>query len=283
MVKKKDYSYMKAISKSLYNKVEFRSSEENGKRIIEAIIPFNSKSVDLGGFREVITPTAFKRSLSENSNIFAYYNHNDNMILGSTKSGSLELRSEDDGLYCKLHLGNTTYANDTWDIISRGDCNTLSFAFIPYEIENRGNLRFLKSVSLKEISFCVSQPAYQETNSIAYTRNKKEKNMKNSLITRSINLEKLEEIFNSDSLITDIETIKEIISFIDPEALQKVVSVDDQGDNSQKGDNANLEEKENKENEDVIPEAEKQEIIELIEQELQKKTEETEEDEQEKE
>jgi HK97 family phage prohead protease len=258
---------MKTISKSLFNKIEFRSSENEGKRIIEAIIPYNSKSVDLGGFREVITPTAFKRSLSEDKNIFAYYNHDDNKILGSTKAGTLELRSEADGLYCKLHLGNTSFASDTWDVINRKDCNTLSFAFLPYETENRGNLRYLKSVNLKEVSFCVSQPAYEQTNSIAYTRNKKEKNMKNSLITRSINLEKLEEIFSSDSLISDVETVKEILSFIDPEVLKEVVKVDDQGD-SQQGDATTVEEKENKNDE---TEQEKQEILQLIDEELQKK------------
>jgi HK97 family phage prohead protease len=261
---------MKQISKSLFNKIEFRSSENEGKRIVEAVIPFNSKSQDLGGFKEVITDTAFKRSLNDSKNIFAYYNHDDNKILGSTAAGTLELRSESDGLYCKLFLGNTSFANDCWDIISRGDCRNLSFGFVPYETENRGNLRYLKSVDLREISFCVSQPAYPETNSVAYTRNRKEnKNMKNSsLITRSINLEKLEEIFSSDSLITDKEVIQEILNFIDPEVLKQVVSVDDSPEG--KGDNT-TEEKENKEPENVIPEEDKKEILKLIEEELQKK------------
>jgi HK97 family phage prohead protease len=270
----RDYINMKEAIKSLYSKIEFRSSEDNGKRIIEAVIPFNSKSVDLGGFREIITDTAFKRSLNEGKNIFAYYNHDDNKILGSTHSKTLELRSENDGLYCKLALGNSSHAQDCWDIISRGDCNTLSFAFIPYEVENRGNLRYLKSVNLKEVSFCVSQPAYEQTNSIAYTRKYKEnKNMKNSsLITRSINLEKLEELFSSDSLITDIETVKEILAFIDPEIIKKVLQVNDPAEGTI---DSKTEEKENKEDKEkeVISENEKQEITKLINEELQKKIE----------
>jgi HK97 family phage prohead protease len=271
---------MKAVKKSLFNKVEFRSStEENGKRIIEAIIPYNSKSQDLGGFREVITETAFKRSISQNKNIFAYYNHDDNKILGSTKSKTLELRSEDEGLHCKLFLGETSFANDCWDIISRNDCNTLSFAFIPFEVENRSNLRYLKSVDLIEVSFCVSQPAYIETNSIAYSTRKnikENKNMKNnSLITRSINLENLEQIFSSDKLITDKSVIEDILSFIDPEVLKEMVlPVEDLADGKK---DSETEEKENKEDKENIPEKEKTEILEMIEQEIKKENEENEE------
>jgi HK97 family phage prohead protease len=265
------------IRKSLFSKnIEFRTSEESGgKRIIEAVIPYNSKSQDLGGFREVITPTAFKRSLEEGKNIFALYNHDDSKVLGSTKSGTLELRNEDDGLYCKLRLGNTSFANDTWDVVSRGDCNTLSFAFRPVKVTNRSNLRYLESVELFEVSFCVATPAYENTTSIAYTRNKKEnKTMKNnSIISRSVNIEKLEELFSDGNLISDLETVKEILSFIDPETLKNLTSQADERAEGQGGKEDEKEkEGENKEGggED---EAEKEKLLEEIEAEIQKEPE----------
>jgi HK97 family phage prohead protease len=259
---------MKAINKSLFNKIEYRTSEKEGKRIIEALIPFNSKSADLGGFKEVITETAFRKTLNDGANVYALYNHDDGKVLGSTAAETLELRNERDGLYCKLYLGNTSYANDAWDIISRKDCTTLSFGFIAHEVENKGNLRYLRSVQLKEVSFCVTQPAYEATNSVAYTRNKKDYIGMKSLITRSVNTELLEEIISSGKLIEDEEAAKELLSLIAPDLLKKLTAVepDPAGD----ADRNNTEEKENQAEED-----EKKELLEQLEAELKSELKET--------
>jgi HK97 family phage prohead protease len=228
----------------------------------------------MGGYREVIMETAFERSLKENRNIYAYYNHDDNKILGSTKSETLVLESRGEGLFCKLFLGNTSFANDCWDIISRGDCNTLSFAFIPHEVENRGNLRYLKSVNLKEISFCVSKPAYEETNSVAYTRKRTiyigGKNMKEKLVTRSLNFELLQQLMDSGGKIDDEETAKELISLIDPKILKQLTAADDPDGGGTVRESGNEEAEKEKEKE---AEAEKQEVLDEIEKELQKKDE----------
>jgi HK97 family phage prohead protease len=251
----------KKLTKSLFPKIEYRTSESEGKRIVEACIPFNSKSCDLGGFREIITNTAFKRSLETGQNIYAYYNHDNSKILGCTKNGSLELRNENDGLYCKLNLGNTSFANDTWDIIDSKICQNLSFGFIPYEVENRGNLRYLRSVNLKEISFCVSQPAYEETHSIAYTRNKKDyNNMGKKLFTRNLNVETLQEILDEGELIKDEALAKELILLIDPDVLKKLTAVDEKNPASEAGSQDT--EKDNTENKENETEKEKTEISE---------------------
>jgi HK97 family phage prohead protease len=269
---KKDYIGMKAINKSLFTKIEYRTSENEGKRIIEALIPFNSKSADLGGFKEVITETAFRKTLNDGANVYALYNHDDGKVLGATAAETLELRNERDGLYCKLYLGNTSYANDAWDIISRKDCTTLSFGFIPHEVENKGNLRYLRSVQLKEISFCVTQPAYEATNSVAYTRNKKDYIGMKNLITRSINTELLEEIISSGKLIEDEEAARELLSLIAPDLLKKLTAVepDPAGD----ADRNNTEEKDKQAEED-----EKKELLEQLEAELKSELQETEEEE----
>jgi HK97 family phage prohead protease len=261
-------------NKSLF-KIEYRTSENEGKRIIEAVIPYNSKSVDMGGFKEIITETAFRKTLNDNQNVYAYYNHDDSKVLGSTQSGTLELRSEKDGLYCKILLGSTSFANDLWDVILRGDCKTLSFGFVPFDVENRGNLRYLKSVQLVEISLCVSRPAYEETTSIAYTRNKKKDYTimkKKNLITRSIDLEAFEEIINSNELITDTEIAQEIINLIDPEILKQLVKSDSAASEdpaSEAGpENDTEKEKEEREEKDKISEAEKKDLIKLIDEEI---------------
>jgi hypothetical protein len=88
-------------------------------------------------------------------------------------------------------------------------------------------------VDLKEVSFCVSQPAYAETASVAYTRSKNKKdyiNMKNTetkktrLIIRSIDYGALEELLASGELITDQETAKELLALIDPDVLKDLTA-----------------------------------------------------------
>jgi HK97 family phage prohead protease len=251
--------------KTLFDKIEYRASQtEEGKRIIEAVIPYNSYSVDLGGYKEIITETAFNKTLGDKRNVYALFNHDDGKVLGSTRSNTFQLKSENEGLFCRLELGNTTWANDCWEVINRKDCNTLSFGFIPRKVENRGNTRYLKSVQLMEISFCVSQPAYEDTISVAYKRNK---NMK-KILTRSINTELLDELINSGKLVEDEELAKELLGLIDPEILKKITAVKDE---------APAEEAEQKEDtEKAITDEEKEEIIKLIEAELQHDTEEKE-------
>jgi HK97 family phage prohead protease len=257
------------LSKSLFNKIEYRTSQtEEGKRIIEAIIPYNSYSVDLGGYKEVITETAFNKTLGDKRNVYALFNHDDGKVLGSTRSNTLQLKSEDEGLFCRLELGNTTWANDCWEVINRNDCNTLSFGFIPRQVENRGNTRYLKSVQLMEVSFCVSQPAYEDTISVAYKRNK---NMKSKIINRSIDFESLNELVANGELVKDEEAAREIISLIDPEVLKKITAVEEE---------APAEEAEQKEDTKIEKEVkemtdeEKQALLELIETELQQDIEE---------
>jgi HK97 family phage prohead protease len=221
---------METLKRTLFNKIEYRTLENEGKRIIEAVIPYDSQSGDLGGYREVITDTAFTRSIESGEVIYAYLNHDTSKILGSTKNGTLELRSEAGGLRCKVYLGNTTFANDAWETVKRGDCDNLSFGFSPVSVENRGNLRYLRSVNLREVSFCVSQPAYADTTSVAYTRSKSKKDytgMRNTrLITRSIDSGALEELIAAGELITDRDTAQELLSLIDPAVLKELTAPD---------------------------------------------------------
>lgn len=131
-------------------------------------IPFNSRSVNLGGFYEVIKPSAFRKTLKDGSRVVALRNHNDDQILGSTKSGTLRLTEEEDGLKCEVDLPSTQYASDLAEVVSRGDVNTMSFGFyaIQDDISMNGQnevIRDLLEVRLFEVSFGVVFPAYEET------------------------------------------------------------------------------------------------------------------------
>jgi HK97 family phage prohead protease len=131
-----------------------------------------SMSKDLGGFREIIAPTAFVRSLKTNPDVKCLFNHDPNQILGRTKSGTLKLEDTEQGLAfrCKLNPESTQH-RDIYAAIKRGDIDECSFAFnCPEggdsfdEVKDQRSgqrfiLRTLKDVSLLDVS-AVTNPAY---------------------------------------------------------------------------------------------------------------------------
>jgi HK97 family phage prohead protease len=122
-----------------FKNLEIRSTEKEGKKHIEGIIPYDSKSVPMWGVTEIIDRTAFNKTLKDKKEIRALWNHNDSYILGNTKSETLELEDTDNGLICRCELPNTSYANDLYEIVSRGDVKTMSFGFIPVKYQDSEN------------------------------------------------------------------------------------------------------------------------------------------------
>ena len=147
---------------------------ENGQRVIDGLIPYNSRS-EWMGFYEYITPTAFNKTLADGADVRAFMNHDTSKLLGRVKNGSLRLRSEEDGLHIECDLPKTTYAEDVYNLIRGGYNNGLSFGFttIQDKWEQREedgrmvDVCQLIEVRLYEVSFCVSFPAYEATDSEA--------------------------------------------------------------------------------------------------------------------
>ena len=165
---------MKEIINRTLKNIKTETRENSGERWIVGTIPYNSKSENLNPFGapcfEVITPTAFNKTLADGAEVRALFSHDNNKVLGSTKSGTLILENTPDALICRCKIPNTSWGNDCFEIISRGDVNTMSFGFIPFDVETDGNTDYLRSVKLEEVSFCVANPAYKETNSFSSIR-----------------------------------------------------------------------------------------------------------------
>ncbi len=127
---------------------------------------FNSKTKICDYFEEIIEPGAFSKTLSENGDVRALFNHNWDNVLGRTKSGTLSLVEDDKGLNFSVILPNTTIARDLSESMARGDINQCSFGFYvtgeswDYSVEPA--LRTITEVELFEISV-VSIPAYDDT------------------------------------------------------------------------------------------------------------------------
>jgi HK97 family phage prohead protease len=251
---------MKKRQNITFKNLEIRSSETEGKKYIEGIIPYNSKSVPMWGVTEIIDRTAFNKTLKDKNEVRALWNHDDSHILGNTKSGTLALENTDDGLVCRCELPNTTYANDLFEIIERGDVKTMSFGFNPIkwvDTEN-GKLRTLKEVALQEVSYGVTFPAYPATNSQAYLR---------GFMKRNIDIESINEILEKEELTEEeitqlqdvVDTITKIIEKNKPSDKE-----DEAVETEQSRDTPTKDDTSDDSKEDDQKEAVKQEILSLI-------------------
>lgn len=89
---------------------------------------FDSESVDLGGFTERIAKGAFGAGLAK-ADVRALMNHNPDVVLGRTTSGTLRLSEDDRGLPFELDLPDTQPARDLAVLVARRDITGMSFGF----------------------------------------------------------------------------------------------------------------------------------------------------------
>ena len=109
----------------------FNVSLDNDSRILSGYAAvFNSESKDLGGFTEMISPTAFE-GVIERSDVFAVLDHDRNKVLARSKmgKGSLELNIDQKGLQFRFEAPETTLGNDVLSMVKRGDLTDASFCF----------------------------------------------------------------------------------------------------------------------------------------------------------
>jgi len=128
---------------------------------------FNSDSNPLPGWgTERIAAGAFSKSLGEARNIRMFLNHNSDLLLASTRNGSLRLSEDDHGLKVEADLAPTSTGRDLAILASRGDVDSMSFGFQPVKFSERddgteGTIH--TEVRLWEVSPITSWPAYDAT------------------------------------------------------------------------------------------------------------------------
>jgi HK97 family phage major capsid protein/HK97 family phage prohead protease len=118
-----------ALERRFFKASQVRASQ-GGKGIAGYAAVFNQLSEDLGGFRERIIPGAFSRCLGSDPDVRCLFNHDSNIILGRTKSGTLELREDRTGLFFDCRLPDTQAGRDIRESVSRGDIDQCSFGFV---------------------------------------------------------------------------------------------------------------------------------------------------------
>ncbi len=157
---------------------EFQTRDDSGNLAIEGYFAvFDSNYEIAPGMSESIAPGAFDNTLA--GDIRALINHDTTLVLGRTKAGTLQLRTDSHGLWGHIDINpNDSDAMNLYNRVQRGDVDQCSFGFdiINEETDYRedGSIHWtIKEVELYEVSPCTF-PAYEETNIAARQKERDE-------------------------------------------------------------------------------------------------------------
>lgn len=146
---------------------EFNTRDDGGNLSIEGYFAvFGSVYEIAPGMSESIAPEAFDKTLS--GDIRALINHDTTLVLGRTKAGTLNLRTDNRGLWGHIDVNpNDSDAMNLYERVKRGDVDQCSFGFDIIDEETEfhedGSVHWtIKEVELYEVSPCTF-PAYEET------------------------------------------------------------------------------------------------------------------------
>ena len=156
--------------------LEFRVQQSemtsSGDMVVSGYVNMtNTLSHELGftdKFVEKIAPGAFGRALDRaevtGEEIDFLAEHDDSLVLASTKNDSLRLQEDEQGLYMEARIINTSTGRDYYEMIKSGIVTSMSFGF--FAIEDEWDVvhrdlyeRTVTELELFEVS-AVRRPAY---------------------------------------------------------------------------------------------------------------------------
>ncbi len=111
---------------------ELRVSRKEGKKtgkITGYAAVFDKRSLDLGGFFEVIAPGAFGKVLADKPDVRALFNHDANQIFARTTNETLRLSEDGKGLKIEADLPDIELGRTLEVLIGNGTISQMSFAF----------------------------------------------------------------------------------------------------------------------------------------------------------
>ncbi len=146
---------------------DLKVEETEGDMYLEGYCTVFNRETELwpGAFEEV-SPGAFDNTLE--NDIRALINHDTTLVLGRNKANTLELKTDDHGLWGRVKINpNDTDAVNTYERVKRGDVSGNSFGFNitkeEEELRDDGSIKWIiKEIDLHEVSICTF-PAYEDT------------------------------------------------------------------------------------------------------------------------
>ncbi|WP_424694546.1 HK97 family phage prohead protease [Granulicatella adiacens] len=172
-------------------------SEEDGRLILEGyFIKYGVETELWPGFFELIEKSAVDKALGNKPDVRALFNHDSNLCLGRTGNKTLQLKSDNIGLFGVIEINSSDPdAVGAHARVQRKDIDGCSFGFweTGYEIIERNDGTILKKVTemeLIEVSPCTF-PAYPQTEIAARQKNYEEYKKEALNIRKNILKEKL--------------------------------------------------------------------------------------------
>ena len=159
---------MEMIKRSLGSEdFQTREDSEKNELIIEGYFSVFDSPYEIGrDAYETVSRNAFSDTLG--GDIRALINHDTSLVLGRTTVGTLELATDEHGLFGRIKINpNDSDAMNIYERVKRGDVNQCSFGFEildeSTEILEDKRVHFsINKVRLHEVSVCTF-PAYEET------------------------------------------------------------------------------------------------------------------------
>src|SRR5690554_2446635 len=154
-------------TRSLQTELTTRAEADGQEMYIEGYFAVFGRETELwpGAFEE-ITPGAFDETIS--NDIRALINHDTTLVLGRTKAGTLELKTDNYGLWGRVKINpNDTDAVNLYERVKRGDVDQCSFGFNITSEEtdwrDDGTVKWtITGIELHEVSVATF-PAYKDT------------------------------------------------------------------------------------------------------------------------
>lgn len=142
--------------------------EIDGRRVLVGYAAkFATRSENLGGFVEMVAPSAFNKTVQE-ADVVALRDHKSHLLLGRRSAGTLRLVPDGVGLRYEVDIDDDTSAGrDTASMVRRRDLIGSSFGFRTIDddwdtTEDGYPLRILNEVALRDVG-PVTFPAYSAT------------------------------------------------------------------------------------------------------------------------
>jgi len=146
--------------------VNVESVETRGRTLYGYAAVYGAESGDLGGFRERIAPGAFRDVLG--GDVRCLLNHDANVVLGRTRSGTLRLFDEDRGLRFEVDLPESR--PDIREAVERGDIDGASFRFRVGRDSWQGEVRTVEQIAELHDVTVATYGAYPEASVELRTR-----------------------------------------------------------------------------------------------------------------
>lgn len=146
--------------------IQVRAANDDERRLhfTGRAVVYDQLSEDLGGWQEVVRPGAATRTLAGTPDVRFLINHDANLLLARTRSGTLTLSEDSDGVLVDADMADVSYARDAAVSLERGDLSQMSFGFWVVSDSWSGNLHEVREFDFDggDVSV-VTYPAYTQT------------------------------------------------------------------------------------------------------------------------